>query len=539
MTNLSTRRRRLVLASALVLATLAATASPASAHPLGNLTVNSSTNLVVAPDHVHVDEVLDLAELPTVQAEQQIDANHDGTRSQAELAAWRLERCTTIAQGLHLTPDVPLRVETEVLSFPPGQGGLSTLRLECSLDAALDTSKLATLSIEDTNTVDRIGWREITAVGDGMTLVGSTVPVQSPSLRLTSYPPAFSSPLRQLSTTLQVRAGGARLGAAASTAGPTTASGKPQARGADALTRRFNRIVSDRHLTVTLGLLAALVAFLLGAIHSLAPGHGKTMMAAYVVGRRGAVRQVLTIGTTVAITHTAGVLALGLAIWTSQAVAPDRLLPWLTVASGALLVATGLGLFIRRVVLGRRGHVHPHPHAHPHGQALAHAHDAHAHPHLAEHAHHPHGHDAHAHDAHSHDAHAHDAHDHDAHDAHDHDHGRDAIVLPDAPPSRRWLVAMGVAGGLVPTPSALVVLLGAAALGRAWFGVVLVAIYGVGMAATLMAAGVAFVRLQGWLEAHWYGSRWLSGAMRWAPIVTATALVLGGVSIAVRGALAV
>ena len=98
---------------------------------------------------------------------------------------------------------------------------------------------------------------------------------------------------------------------------------------------------------------------------------------------------------------------------------------------------------------------------------------------------------------------------------------------------------MGVAGGLVPTPSALVVLLGAAALGRAWFGVVLVAIYGVGMAATLMAAGVAFVRLQGWLEAHWYGSRWLTGTMRWAPIVTATALVLGGVSVAVRGALAV
>jgi nickel/cobalt exporter len=98
------------------------------------------------------------------------------------------------------------------------------------------------------------------------------------------------------------------------------------------------------------------------------------------------------------------------------------------------------------------------------------------------------------------------------------------------------VVLMGVAGGLVPTPSALLVLLGAAALGRTWFGVVLVGAYGIGMAATLVIAGVVLVRLQGWLEQHWYGSPWLRATMRYAPIVTAGLLMAGGLSVALRGA---
>jgi len=98
---------------------------------------------------------------------------------------------------------------------------------------------------------------------------------------------------------------------------------------------------------------------------------------------------------------------------------------------------------------------------------------------------------------------------------------------------------MGIAGGLVPTPSALVVLLGATALGRAWLGVVLVTIYGLGMATTLLVAGVAMVRLQSWLEHHWYDRAWLKFTMRVAPVFTAVVLVVGGTSIVVRGALGV
>src|SRR5205823_984135 len=153
---------------------------------------------------------------------------------------------------------------------------------------------------------------------------------------------------------------------------------------------------------------------------ALAPGHGKTVMAAYLVGQRGSMRQAALIGLTVTATHTAGVLALGLALSVSSLVAPERLYPWLGLASGVLLAFIGAGL-LRRAVRARK-----HRHAHHH---------------------HHHG--------------------------HDHDHGPDHDGEA-APVRTRALVAMGFAGGLVPSPSALVVLLGAMALGRAWFGVVLV-----------------------------------------------------------------
>ena len=142
--------------------------------------------------------------------------------------------------------------------------------------------------------------------------------------------------------------------------------------------------MGDRQLTVGLAALVLLVALVLGGLHAIAPGHGKTLMAAYVVGRRGTTRQVVMIGLTVAATHTGGVLALGSVIWVSQAVAPDRVLPWLTVASGGLLAACGLALLYRRVVLGRTGHshlrlpglpAHGHDHDHDHGHDHDHAHD--------------------------------------------------------------------------------------------------------------------------------------------------------------------
>ena len=95
---------------------------------------------------------------------------------------------------------------------------------------------------------------------------------------------------------------------------------------------------------------------------------------------------------------------------------------------------------------------------------------------------------------------------------------------------------MGVAGGLVPTPSALVVLLGAAALHRTWFGVVLVALYGLGMATSLMAAGLLLVRAQDWLDRNWYARPRAALLLRHLPALTALLLVGGGLSVIVRGA---
>src|SRR5439155_4698042 len=265
---------------------------------------------------------------------------------------------------------------------------------------------------------------------------------------------------------------------------PTRLEGPTRAlpRGVDRATRAFTSLVSRHHLTAGFGALAVGLAIALGAIHALAPGHGKTVMAAYLVGQRGNLRQAALIGLTVTVTHTAGVLALGLALSASALVAPERLYPWLGLASGGLLAVIGAGL-LRRAVRARR-HRHQDDPTHPN----------------------------------------------------DHDHPHEH----DVPPMRlRALVAMGFAGGLVPSPSALVVLLGAIALGRAWFGVVLVIAYGLGMAATLTTAGVLLLRARRALDRRAAGRPVsgplvrLTGAL---PVATSSVIVVVGVFLAARGA---
>ncbi len=514
-------RRSLLAAAGLAIGAAALLpARPAAAHPLGNLTVNTSAGIVVRPDEVEVGYVLDLAELPTVQTMQRADRDGDGELNPAEDAAYRAAECTTLAGGLTVelaSQPVAVAVGASTVQLLPGQGGLRTLRLECTLAGPAELGDSAEISFEDRNLTDRIGWREVTLNGDGTTVSGADVPTTSSSDRLRSYPTGGGSPPRLLTARADVHGGGAALGPSPS-GGPVAASSpgsiKAQARGADPLTAWFQRTVGHRDLTLGLAVVALLVAVLLGGLHAMAPGHGKTMMAAYVVGRRGTPRQVVAIGLTVAVTHTGGVLALGTIIFLSQAIAPDRVLPWLTVASGGMLATCGLALLYRRVVMGRSGHSHlrlpglpdhdhDHDHAHPHPHP--HAHD------LPEHGHtHPHPHPHH---------HPHE---------HDHDH-------EPAPFRKAWLVLMGVAGGLVPTPSALVVLLGAIALHRTWFGVILVGLYGLGMAAALMGAGLLLVHLQSWLERHWYERPRAAQLLRYLPSITALLLVGGGLSIVLRG----
>ena len=445
---------RRFIAAAAILITVIVAGRPASAHPLGNLTVNTYAGIVVHPDHITIDAVLDLAELPTVPERAAITSDPVG---------YAARRCGELADGLTMTVDgnvAPLRVESSRSELRAGQAGLDTARIECAIRTDA-TGRLMTM--RDTNFGDRIGWREITITGDTMT-VTSSAPSVSVSERLQNYPSEVR-PLRVLEVTAVIARGGAAEITAASPDGFST-----QVRGTDRLTRTINGLIDDRQLSVGVGLLCGLIAFALGALHALAPGHGKTMMAAYVVGRRAnRLRRILELGLTVAVTHTLGVVVLGTVIWTSQAVAPDRILPWLTVASGLLVAATGVVLLVRRGLLGR---------------------------------------------------------------SHSHHH----ITLPAESDGRGWTIMMGLAGGLVPTPSALVVLLGSTAIGRPWFGVVLVGIYGIGMAAVLAAAGLLLVRLQALVERYWYGRGSIGSALRWLPVATATVLVAGGTTIVMRGA---
>jgi ABC-type nickel/cobalt efflux system permease component RcnA len=254
-------------------------------------------------------------------------------------------------------------------------------------------------------------------------------------------------------------------------------------RGFDDLTQSFTSSVAARDLTVGVALVALAIGVALGAVHAFAPGHGKTVMAAYLVGERGTVRDGLLIGLTVAATHTLGVLALGGALTASQEFAPEAVYPYLTLASGVCFVALGATLLwgaLRRRTLGVRF--------------------------LGHHHHHHHDHD----------------HDHDDHDE-------------AARPSRRSLVTLGFAGGLVPTPTAVVVILGATAIGRAWFGALLVVAYGLGMAATLVAAGVLLARARRRFDLRARSERVLRLAAI-IPIATALVVTASGLVLVARAA---
>ncbi len=562
-----------VVAAAVALVVGAPTA--ASAHPLGNFTVNRYSGVVVGTDAVTVEHVLDIAEIPTAQRSPAIDTDGDGTLSRGELAAWARTACDTARASLRLTvasERAALAVTSAAARTSGGQAGLPVLRLDCTLRAPASVTSRTAVDLEDTAADDEVGWREMTARGDGTTLAGADVPGRSRSAVLTAYPKdLLSSPLDERAAHLTVTPGGPRL--TADDAGPAPA--QTLTRGNDRLTLAFEGLLARTDGNPWLGIVAVVAALLLGAAHAVAPGHGKTIMAFYLSGRReGALRAAATVGATVTATHTAGVLALGVLVSAGTAFVPARVYPWLSVVSGVLVALVGLAL-LRESARRTRQHAdgsHAHglfgrAHSHrapeplllpqPHGPAdpvdrpavLAvpgvgaggsaltlprtpvatapaghEAHEAHEHGHAADHHHdtqhdHQHGHD-HQHD-------------------HQHSGGSAGTAgsTEDVPPSRRQLVAIGLAGGLLPSPSALLVLLGAIALGHAWFGVALVVAFGLGMAATLAVVGLLVMRLRERAErrlASHPGSRF-APLLRLAPVLTAAVVIVLGLALTWRG----
>jgi ABC-type nickel/cobalt efflux system permease component RcnA len=263
---------------------------------------------------------------------------------------------------------------------------------------------------------------------------------------------------------------------------------------AERVTRWFTNLTGRPHLTAGIGLLSLMLALVLGAGHALAPGHGKTVMAAYLVGRHGRRRDALSVAGVVTTTHTLGVLVLGIVIAASYAIAPKSVYQWLAIANGLLLAGVG-AVLLRRALRSRfHGAGSPAPgritdpgHHHAQGDHSHDHHDGHSHPH--------------------------------------HHHHHDQTV------SRRTILALGFAGGLAPSPSAVVVLLGAAALGRAWFGVLLVVAYGLGMAAALVGIGLMMARFIDRLG-ELVRRRWLAVAFGAAPVVTAVVITFVGIAVA-------
>ncbi|MEU5696630.1 High-affinity nickel-transporter [Actinosynnema sp. NPDC020468] len=442
------------------------TPSKASAHPLGDFTVNHYHGVTVRPDRVDVRAIVDLAEIPTLQ-------EHPST-----VDGYADRECAEVARTTGVEVDgrsTPARVRSAVLESPVGQAGLPTTRLTCALEVPASGGRIV---VRDSYRPDRIGWREMTAAGAGVTIT-SSAPTASVSGELRAYPDdllADPPDVREVALT--------------ATPGGSTPAGTPGGAEDSLLTKAtkaFTGLVGDRDLTPWVGILAVLLALLLGASHAALPGHGKTVIAAYLAGRAGTPRDALVVGATVTLTHTAGVLVLGLVISASSTLAGESALRWLGVASGALVAAVGAFLVVTTVRRTRdtaapgSGHERGHGHGHGHGTALGHGHG--------------HGHRLH----------------------------------------RAGLVGMGVAGGLVPSPSALVVLLGAIALGRTWFGVLLVLGYGLGMAVTLTAVGLLLVRLRDRLHAvERFRDRFTA-----LPALTASLVLVVGLGLTVRSAVSI
>ena len=430
----------------LVVVAAAALAVPASAtaHPLGNFTINRFARVEVAGDRLFVRYVLDLAEIPTFEARQRgVDARVYAAR---------------LAHGVHATLDgrrvvlVPL---AHALAFPRGAGGLHTMRLEVILRGP-PVSGSERLDLRDTNYAGRIGWKEI-VVGAG---------TRSISGELRAYPKSLlQSPRDVTAVTALVRP--------THDAPPTLTRGQALQAPDRVADSGFTRLIAQGHLG-PLVILAALVAALFwGAAHALSPGHGKTIVAAYLIGKRGTVRDAAALGAIVTVTHTIGVFALGLAtLLLSQWIVPDTLYPWLNLIAGVSVVLIGVA------VLRVRGREWLHARAHAHG---------------------------HRH-------------------RHDHDHA------PEPGSGVRGLVAVGVSGGILPCPSALVVLLAAISLHRIAFGLVLIVAFSTGLALAITGVGLAAV-----LAKKAFAQRSFDGLLvRALPALSATVILVAGVAMTVR-----
>ena len=456
-------------------------AAATHAHPLGNFTINRYAALRAEPRALTVRYVVDMAEIPTFQELRVIDANGDQTLDDAEQRTYLARTAATLAEHLALSVDgMPLGLTPGATSLErlPGAGGLPTLRIEARFSATLGASN-GEVAFHDTNFAGRPGWQEVVADGsDGVAVSASTVPRVDRSQALRAYPQdLLQSPPQVTEARFRIAPGVAAPAAAERVAVGTRA-------GAARFGDRLTELVAARTpLGPWFVLTSLLIAAGLGALHALSPGHGKTVVGAYLVGARGTARHAVFLGLVVTATHTIGVYALGLLTLTAQAsVMPDRLYPWISVASGLVVLAVGASLAASRLEAAFAGH------------------------------HHHHGPGYHDHDHHHHD------------DGHVH--------LPTAATPLGWrsLLALGVSGGLLPCPSALVVMLGAIALGRIAFGLLLIVAFSAGLAAVLTAIGLVLVHAR-----HLFERLPLDGRLaRFAPVASALVISAAGLAIVLQ-----
>jgi nickel/cobalt transporter (NicO) family protein len=474
---------------------------------LGNFTINQFSGLRVADDAIEVHYAVVFGQLPALRELHEADTDHNGVTSQEERDVYVARLAQSLAQSLEVRVDggrVPLRASHWSSSLPKEQAGFS-LRVEVYFDAALTTLAGGARRIDfaNHNYAGRLGWNEIT-VDSGSEIAIFDTSAYSTSLTgglidaLQSLPD--SGPLNERAARFEVARtlppGAKRIaprpGTKVSLPATLSSSDKSSAPAESAWislkTRQLIDSISAPQLTHRVIALALLAALLLGAVHALSPGHGKTIVGAYLIGSRGTPRHAVFLGATVTITHTVGVFLLGFAtLYASQYIVPEKLFPLLSLVSALLVFSMGGVLLVQRVWAARRtpifylvGTMPATPtRMHSHGGGPLHSH-----------------------------------------------------LPPGAAGERvtwRSLLTLGISGGLVPCPSAMVLLLAAVALNKTAFGMLLVVAFSVGLAITLTAVGLAFLYARNRLPRARPGARW----PRLLPVASAATITLLGVALCV------
>lgn len=504
-------------------------AALAAAHPMGNFSVSHYTRFEVTAHGVEMIYALDLAELPTFDLLRQWGLERTSPRADLERKATEQARAWTgnlqIASGG--SPVKPKFLKADLV-IADGAGDLPIVRISSHLRLDVTPGKL---EYEDGNFAERAGWKEIVIrAAKGVVLEHASQGPEDRSNALTQYPqdPAVAPP-QDLRAAVEWTATPPALAAAPkprpvpvvtpipqpkgpATPAPVTMSAKAAPAGSVVKGDFLSRMLHQRELTLGMIVIAMVVAFALGAAHALTPGHGKTIVAAYLVGSRGTLKHAMFLGAMVTFTHTVSVFLLGLAtLFLFQYVVPEKITQVLGAISGLSIVAIGAYMMYTRIrgILPTAVPAHHHQHDHDHGQ------DHHHH----DHAHVPHDHDHHQH----HREHVH------SHGSRVHSHGPGGHVHShEMPDEISWgsLVALGASGGLVPCESALVLLLSAIALGRAGLGLILLVAFSLGLAIVLMGIGVLVLYAKHLLPKS--GNAHRHPAFRWIPVASAGIVVFVG-----------
>lgn len=521
----------------------------AAAHPMGNFSVNHYSKIIVQNDRIRIRYFIDLAEIPTYQELQQanIAITAIDPRSLAVIN-YIASRGAELGRGLTLNlngTSAPLRLISSGVIFPPGAGGLPTMKMGFLYEAAYPTApstleqRHISLDYADNNYPGHTGWKEIIALAPNGQLLRSSVPGIDRSGELSNYPtdlvtsppqaleaslvatlppfPTIASntellrSLRPIASSAGVKPapvrGKAKSGTSPSRvviASVATSLGPSPLRSA-ALSlvvdlkgnqqqtprSRFTELIESQHLSAWFLFTAALIAIGLGGLHALEPGHGKTVVAAYLVGSRGTGRHAVLLGMIVTLSHTAGVFALGaVTLYASRYIVPEQLYPWLGLLSGITIAGLGCYMLLRR--LTGMAADHSHRPGSSHGQWMFWKHPAAA-PSISS--------------------------------------LLESQESPAESVSLTQLLSLGITGGIVPCPAALVVLLSAFALHRIGLGFFLILAFSVGLAAVLIGFGVLMV----------YARRFIARlkiegplTKRWLPVASSAFITVLGLILAIQ-----